>query len=123
RLIDSTIVRISRTIKGARPNDGSSRTRIAGPDTRARPIGRIRRSPPLCGARPARPGTRAAAERAHLLPAAAEGAGELVTPLGEPREPPQHLLERLLDGLAVATPVRAPPEILEDPHLREEAGG
>src|SRR5439155_22606844 len=47
RLIDSTIVRISRTTSGARPNDGSSSTSRVGLDISARPIVSICCSPPL----------------------------------------------------------------------------
>src|SRR5207249_6991004 len=61
-----------------------------------------------------------AADREHLLLAAAERAGELAPALAQAREPLEDFGERALDRLAVAPAVRAHPEILEDRHLRKE---
>src|SRR5262249_42343659 len=61
-----------------------------------------------------------AADREHLLLAAAERAGELAPALAQAREPLEHLAERALDGLAVAPAVGAHLEVLEHGHLRKE---
>ena len=81
----SMMVKISRTIRGASPSEGSSSISSRGRPINARPIASICRSPP------------------ESVPA------ELVAPLGEPRELPIHVGERLPPAaVAVARAMECP---------------